>query len=190
MKPDCACSPEVVLALVRARDRAALDRVTRCYGRRLFAVGRRACADPESAKDAVQDALVAAGRHLGDFRGTGSVEGWLVRMVENACRTRRRGRKNDPAWNAAFDETRAPAGDASPEEGAARMELVDALEAALLVLSPTDRAVVLLTELDGWSGPQVARALDLTPEAVRARRMRARRRLREALGAAGVHGSA
>jgi len=179
---DCElCRPEAIAELVRAGDRSALDRVTRCYGRHLLAVGERVCGDRDSAHDAVQDALLAAGQHMGDYRGAGTVEGWLVRMVANACLSRRRGRKNQAAWNAPLDEEGAAAGGCAPDDCAARAQLDEALAAALLALPPADRAVVLLTQLDGWSGPEVARALDISPEAVRARLTRARRRLREQL---------
>jgi RNA polymerase sigma-70 factor, ECF subfamily len=167
--------------MVRAGDRSALDRITRCYSRHLLAVGRRVCGDADSARDAVQDALLAAGQHMDDFRGAGSVEGWLVRMVANACRTRRRGRKNQPEWNGELDEEHAASAARGPADRAAQAQLADALIAALLELPPADRAVVLLTQLDGWSGPEVAEALELSPEAVRARLTRARRRLRERL---------
>lgn len=177
------CRPEEIVRLVQAGDRSALDRITRCYGEHLLAVGRRVCGDPESARDAVQDALLSAGERLGDFRGDGSVEGWLVTMVANACRTRRRGRKNQAAWNAELDAEREQSPVEPPDDGAAHAELSHALRAALLELSPTDRALVLLTQVDGWNGPEVGRALELSPEAVRARLSRVRRRLRERLGA-------
>ena len=171
------------MRLVRAGDGAALDRITRCHGRHLLAVGQRVCGDADSARDAVQEALLAAGQHLHQFRGDGSVEGWLVRMVANACRDRHRGRKNDPAWTRPLEQ----AGDtpevdrAGPQEDAARAELAAALDLALRHLSPTDRAIVLLTQLDGWTSAEVARRLDLREEAVRARLSRARRVLREEL---------
>ena len=179
------CSGEEIVRLVRAGDGAALDRITRCYGRHLLAVGQRVCGDGDSARDAVQDALLAAGQHLHQFRGEGSVEGWLVRMVANACRDRHRGRKNDPAWARPLDAAGdAPAADRpGPQDDAARAELAAALDAALRHLSPTDRAIVLLTQLDGWTSGEVARSLDLREEAVRARLSRARRALRDRLGA-------
>lgn len=184
MERDCElCHPETIAALVRAGDRSALDRATRCYGNHLLAVGQRVCGDRDSAADAVQDALLAAGQHLDDFRGAGTVEGWLVRMVANACRSRLRGRKNQAAWNAPLDEQGASSGERGPDDCAAHAQLAEALGAALLDLPPADRAVVLLTQLDGWSGPEVAAALDISPEAVRARLSRSRRRLREQLAA-------
>lgn len=87
------CDPDRLIELARAGDPEALERMTRCYGSRLIAVGRAHCRDAERARDAVQDALLAATEHLDDFRGDGSLEGWLVRMVARACYRMRRGRK-------------------------------------------------------------------------------------------------
>lgn len=183
MSCDCQlCNADEIVRLVKANDVAALDRITRCYGDHLLAVGRRVCGDAESARDAVQDALLAAGQRLEQFRGDGSVESWLVGMVANACRSRRRGRKNDPAWNQMFEEEAARAGGDSPETDTANAQLATALGEALTQLSAIDRAVVLLTQVDGWKAPAVAAALDLTPDAVRARLTRTRQRLREQLG--------
>lgn len=178
------CHPDLIVRLVRAGDLAALDRISRCYGAHLHAVGRRVCRDDERARDAVQEALLAAGQKLDQFRGDGSVEGWLVRMVANACRTWRRGRKDDPAWNAPLDDAQPACGGELPDEAAARSELGGALRDALLALSPLDRAVLLLTEVDGWRPSEVARRLDLSPESVRARLSRMRRRLRARLESA------
>jgi RNA polymerase sigma factor (sigma-70 family) len=180
------CHPDLIVRLVQAGDLAALDRISRCYGAHLLAVGRRVCGDDERARDAVQDALLAAGQNLDQFRGDGSVEGWLVRMVANACKSWRRGRKDDPAWHAPLDDEQPACGGGGerPDDAAARSELAGALRAALLGLSPLDRAILLLTEVDGWRPSEVARQLEVSPESVRARLSRMRRRLRSQLAAA------
>jgi RNA polymerase sigma-70 factor (ECF subfamily) len=91
------CRPDELVARMRAGDLDVLDALSRCYGARLLQVGQRRCRDADQAQDAVQDALLSAGEHLSDFRGEGSVEGWLVRLVTNACHRMRRGQKNNPA---------------------------------------------------------------------------------------------
>jgi RNA polymerase sigma-70 factor, ECF subfamily len=175
------CHPDEVVRLVRAGDLLALDRITRCYGAHLLAVGRRVCGDDERARDAVQEALLSAGQHLEQFRSEGTVEGWLVRMVANACRSARRGRKDSAAWNAPLDEGATCCGDERPDDLAARSELGATLRTALLDLSPLDRAVVLLTQVDGWGAAEVADHLGITAENVRTRLSRTRRRLRTQL---------
>lgn len=159
----------------------ALDQITRCHGQRLLAVGRRYCRSGAEAEDAVQDALLSAGTHLTSFRGDGSVEGWLVRMVANACHHMRRGRKNDYKLHDTEQVLVSDAG--SPEERAMVGQLSESLGEALLDLAPRDRTIVLLAEAEGWTGPEIAKQLDMTPGNVRVRLHRARLVLRDRLEA-------
>lgn len=177
------CDPAEIAALIRAGDVVALDRLARCHGERLLAVGRRYCRDEQDARDAVQDALVNATTHLADFRGEGSAEGWVARMVARACSRMRRGRRNDPALHVRDLDLRSMEED--PESLAGRARIVEALGAVLLALPATDRAVLLLAEADGWTGPEIAAELGVSPNAVRTRLSRARRAVRERLD--GLH---
>lgn len=175
------CDPDKLVSMMRAGDLNALERITHCYGNRLLAVGRRHCRNEDEAADAVQDALLASGEHLQDFRGDGSPEGWLIRMVSNACNRMRRGRKNDPTLH--VDVADSPLVDTvtSPENLAGRAELVEALGEALLDLPPKDRAILLLAEAEGWTGPEIAKSLAMTPTAVRVRLTRIRAKMRPRL---------
>lgn len=179
---EALCGADDLIALMRSGDLEALDRISRCYGERLMAVGRRYCGDAELAKDAVQDTLLTAGQRLADFRGDGSLEGWLVRMVANFCRRMHRGRKNDPSLHVDVADVQIGTGESSPEDDAVRGELMALLARALGVLSPNDRSLVLLADAEGWTAPEIAEAFEMTPGQVRTRLSRARRRLREHLG--------
>lgn len=175
------CDPGEIAALVRAGDEAALDRIGRCYLDRMMGVGRCACRDPDSAADAVQDAMIAAAEHLDQFRGDGSVEAWLSRMVVNACRCNQRGRKNDPSWNRALDDEDHRAHVEDPADDVARRQLAAALARAVDALSPDDKRLFVATQLDGLTAPDAARLTGVSADAVRARMTRIRRRLREHL---------
>lgn len=177
------CRPDELVSLLKAGDIQALDRITRCFGATLLAAGRRHCKDEDRARDAVQDALLSAGEHLQDFRGEGTPQGWLVRMVANACARMRRGRKNSAAWNAELDAELVLGSGESPEVAAARAQLAERLGEALVALSPEDRAIVLLSEAEDWTGPEIAAALGLSPGAVRVRLTRLRGKLRDTLAA-------
>ena len=173
------CDPDELISLARAGDLATLDHACRCYGQRLLDVARRKCRNEHDARDAVQDAMVAAGQHLTDFRGEGSLEGWLVRMVTNACFRMRRGRKNNSGLHDTEVVLVSDADD--PELAARRSQLAERLGEALLVLKPEDRVLLLLAEAEDWTGPQIAEKLGLTAGAVRTRLTRARARMRDAL---------
>jgi RNA polymerase sigma-70 factor (ECF subfamily) len=177
-EPAIDCDPDAIATLVRAGDVAALDRMTRCFGDRLLAVGRKTCGCDDRARDAVQDAMLAAGEHLADFRGDGSLEGWLVRMVSNACRRMQRGGKHAP--HAELDEA-MPAGADSPEVEAARGEVMHRIGEVIVELAPRDRAIVILADAEDWTAPEIAEHLGMTADAVRARLSRAHKALRARL---------
>ncbi len=173
------CSPQRLVELMRAGDMQALDDVTRCFGERLIRVGRSQCRDSQDAEDAVQDALLAAGENLQSFRGDGSLEGWLVRMVVNACHRMRRGQKNNPNLH---DTEIDLVGTESPADASAQSQMMGKLGDAMLSLSPQDRVLVLLSEAEEWTGPEIAEELKMTPSAVRSRLTRARKKLRDSMG--------
>jgi RNA polymerase sigma factor (sigma-70 family) len=162
-----ACHPARLAALARAGDLDALDALVRCQGARLLAVGRRHCRTVPEAEDAVQDALLAAGEHLGAYRGDAPLEAWVGRMVARACGKLRRGRKNDPALHDADAELVAPCVDPA---------LAAELSGALGALPPADR-VLLQLDAEGWTGPEIAEAIGLSADAVRQRIARARRKV-------------
>jgi RNA polymerase sigma factor (sigma-70 family) len=166
------------MRLVREGRANALDQITRCYSDRLLQAGRRHCRTTEEAEDAVQDALISAGERLGGLREDERLEGWLVRVVASACRRLSRGQKNDASRHEPADDD-APdlLRDEDPERSAERRELGQVLERTLLTLSPADRSIVLLSELEDFSAAEIATELGMTAGAVRTRLSRLRARL-------------
>lgn len=177
--PSSLCDSDKLVKMMRENNIEALDRMTRCFGQRLLNVGRRYCRTETEAEDAIQDVMLSAGKHLQDFRGEGSVEGWLVRMVANACHHLRRGRKNDAGLHDV--DAVLTAQESTPEQSAQAGQLSSALGEALLELAPADRMIVLLAEAEGWTGPEIAEKVGLTAGAVRVRLTRARTKLRKHL---------
>jgi RNA polymerase sigma-70 factor (ECF subfamily) len=54
--------------------------------------------DEQLGEEAVHDAFVRALRHRRGFRGRGSREGWLFRIVVNEARRRSAAEQRSPAW--------------------------------------------------------------------------------------------
>ncbi|RME27155.1 MAG: sigma-70 family RNA polymerase sigma factor [Deltaproteobacteria bacterium] len=184
MSDDRLCNADELIALLQSGDIDVLDRVTRCFGERLAAEGRRRCNTLQDADDAVQEAALAAWRYGPGFRGEGSVERWLVRLVATACNRMRRGMKRDPSLH--VTDVELSSADAGPDVLAARGRLAEALGQSLLALPPRDRAIVILSDAQGMTSPEIADALSMTPGAVRTRLSRAHKRLRAELDAAGL----
>lgn len=181
--PDC--SPERLMQLVREGSDGglgALDQITRCYGQRLLEAGRRHCRTSAEAEDAVQDALVVAAEHVAELRDDSKLEGWLIRVVASACRRLGRGKKND-AGRHDSDALDGPDTDehSDPEADAGRRELGRLLENELLALSPRDRSIVLLAELEDFSAAEIGAELGMSEGAVRTQLSRLRARLAASL---------
>jgi len=168
------------MQLVREDSPEALDQITRCYSQRLFEAGRRHCRTSAEAEDAVQDALVTAAEHLSELRDDSKLEGWLIRVVASACRRLGRGRKNDDRLHDAGAEL-AFERDTDPEAEAARRELGRLLERELLALSPRDRSILLLAELEDFSAAEIGAELSMSEGAVRTQLSRLRGRMALAL---------
>jgi RNA polymerase sigma-70 factor, ECF subfamily len=159
------------MQLVRDGRADALEQITRCYSERLLEAGRKHCRTHTEAEDAVQDALISAGQQLGALRDDQKLERWLVKVVASACRRISRGQKNDAALHDAELEL---VSDDDPERDAARRELGQTLERLLLDLSPLDRSILLLAELEDFSAAEIGEQVAMTAGAVRTRLSRLR----------------
>lgn len=177
--PTRLCDSAELVSLLRSGDIEVLDRVTRCYGEELLAAARRTCSSEEDAHDAVQDAALGAWRYGAGFRGEGRVDRWLVRLVATACNRMRRGMKNDARLHATDVEILDE--DSTPEVLAARAQLAGVLGGVLSELAPRDRGILILADAQGWTGREIAEALEMTPGSVRTRLSRTRKLLRERL---------
>ena len=101
----------------------------------------------------------------------------LINFVDYLSRMSR-GRKNNPSLQEPERELVAPN---DPEQDAARRELAELLDQLLLELSPEDRTIVLLSQLEDFSAAEIGSELGLSAGAVRTRLSRLRDRLLPAL---------
>ena len=178
------CDAEEIVSLLQSGDIEALDRMTRCYGDRLLSAARRHCESEHQAADAVQDAMLGAWRYGKGFRGEGRVDRWLVRLVATACTRMRRGLKNDRRRH--VSDVDLVNDDASPEVLAARSQLAEVLGEAINELPTRDRAILILSDAQGYKAPEIAEKLGMTAGAVRTRLSRTHALLRERLEPLGV----
>jgi RNA polymerase sigma-70 factor, ECF subfamily len=136
------------------------------------------------AEDAAQDAFVKAYYALDRFRSAEPFRPWILRIVSNEARNRRRsaGRRERLVLRAV--ERRGP-GDAAPSPDAAAIaeETRRTLLAALETLPERDRQVIACRYLLELSEAETATTLGLRPGTVKSRLSRALTRLRRELPA-------
>jgi RNA polymerase sigma-70 factor, ECF subfamily len=173
---------ELVLRAQRGDERA-FEELVRAHQEVAFRVAYLIAGTAGEAEDAVQDGLVKAWRALGRFRAGAPLRPWLLRIVANEARNRRRsaGRRAALVLRA---EREGVSGDAAPSPEAALLagEERERLLAALEQLPDDARLVVACRYLLGLSEAETAAALDVRPGTVKSRTARALDRLREAYG--------
>lgn len=176
------------LAQVARGERRAMTRLVAQHRDAVFRYARTLCRDDALAEDILQDTFLAALRHAGDFRGEGSVRGWLLSIARSRAFTAQRRRSGEPARFEPLDTLGIEAGWGSPEamEALARK---DALHRALGALEPEDQEILTLRDLEGLSGPEAAELLGLSLAAMKSRLHRARLKLAAALRKGGIDGA-
>jgi RNA polymerase sigma-70 factor (ECF subfamily) len=183
-----AAGEAALITRALARDAVALAEIMRRNNRRLYRAAWGILRDEQEAEDAVQDCYLKAFAALPGFRGEAALSTWLTRIAINEALMRRRRRQSQaaaignvvplrPEEMPAAEED--PAG--SPESAAMRAQLRPYLESAVGGLPEDQRAVFVLRALEELSVEETAQLLDLKPETVRTRFLRARRKLQERL---------
>ena len=145
----------------------------------------------ETAMDLVQEAFLRAYQSLGSFRGDAKFSTWLRRIVTNVCLDHLRKAEHRTAA-VSYDDTRGEEDDPpdgpkltstleAPDRGVARKELGRAILEALRVLTPEQRAAIVLREVEGMSYEDIAKTMDCAVGTVMSRLHYARKRLRSLL---------
>jgi RNA polymerase sigma-70 factor (ECF subfamily) len=166
-----------LVALAKRGDAAAYEELVRMHQGIAFRVAYVAAGERGDAEEAVQDGFVKAYRALGRFRDGAPFRPWLLQIVANEARNRRRaaGRRAGLALRAA-----AASGDAAPSPEAAaisherRTQLVEALGR----LDDRDRDVLVHRFLLELGEEETAAALGVRRGTVKSRTSRALERLR------------
>lgn len=168
---------------VRRAKRGDEEAFARLLGQHSHAVLRlvtHITGDPYAAEDILQEATLAAWRHLPSLRDEAAFRPWLatiaVRLARRHLRTERRRRQaaGVAAGNHAHDDDHAG-------------RVTDALwvAQALAVLPERHREVVILRYWGELTSREVARALGLRPGTVRYLLLQARRMVRDRIGESG-----
>jgi len=162
-------------------DSRAYEELVRPHQEIAFRVAYVITRNAADAEDAAQEALVKAWRALGRFRAGEPMRPWLLRIVANEARNRRRsaGRRVRLSLRAEAEGSSggaAPSPEASVVAADERRRLLGALE----TLPDDARDVLACRYLLGLSEQETAATLDLRLGTVKSRTARALDRLKEA----------
>ncbi|MEZ5398440.1 MAG: sigma-70 family RNA polymerase sigma factor [Bryobacteraceae bacterium] len=177
--------------LVRAAqegDRGAFEQLVQLHGRRVYRLLMGLLGDPEEARDSMQDTFLKAYRALPGFEARARFGSWLLTVATNTGIERLRARRPMESLDELSSGSEEPfrprqlrAWDDTPEQRFAKEEVRGLIEKEVRLLPAKYRTVIMLRDIEQVSNEHAAAALGLSLPAVKARLLRARMMLREAL---------
>lgn len=178
----------MLVAAARGGDSEAFKELVERYERRIFRIAQNITQNREDAEDALQESFLNAFIHLESFHGDSRFSTWLTRIAVNQALMKLRRRRPN---HLALDELIETESDSipreiedwgpTPEQQYSRGELQEILAGAIGRISPTNRVVFQLRDVEEFSIEETAQVLGLSNSAVKSRLMRARLELRERL---------
>jgi RNA polymerase sigma-70 factor (ECF subfamily) len=148
------------------------------YARKMFGVCLRYTNDKDEAEDVLQNGFIKVFAKLDTFKNTGSLEGWIRRIVVNTALNH-------------YRESKASMFDADIDEVAYMLpgvnnvsETINEKELLKLIqcLPPGFRTVFNLFAIEGYSHKEIAQELNITEGTSKSQFARARAALQKALG--------
>jgi RNA polymerase sigma-70 factor (ECF subfamily) len=129
-------------------------------------------------EDAVQEVFLVVHRRLADFDPSRPIRPWLSGIAHRVAlaESRRTQRRNED-----LGEVPEEATDLNPEQAVLVREQFRRVRTALDRLHMEQRVVLVLADMEGMSGPEVAEALGVTLNTVYSRLRRGRQRIRTEL---------
>jgi RNA polymerase sigma-70 factor (ECF subfamily) len=198
-------SDEQLVGSIAGGDQGAFEELGRRYIKKAYSIALRMTRNREDAWDLAQDALLEIHRSASGFDRRYSFSSWFYRIVVNkTLNFLKREKLRSGAFAAGMEEKfigekgiALRGGDPSdpdeeyttgtlvepqdPESDYERTELRERIRAALETLSPDQRMVVVLFDLEGFTHREIADIMDCPEGTVMSRLHYGRMKLREQL---------
>ena len=177
---ESSTSDEQLVAATLGGDDDAFGELARRYKSRVFGVASRFSRDSAELEDICQDVFVQVYFKLRQFRRDSPFEHWVMRITTYKCYDYLRKRKRDKSGISVDALLESGFEPASPEAPSVHPDL-ERLQTALAQLSPKERLVITLLELEERSVLEIAGLTGWSVANVKVRAFRARAALRKLL---------
>lgn len=178
-----------VLDKLKAGDQDAFKTLVREHHVTMVAVATSAVRNPGAAEEVVQETWLAVINGLRSFEGRSSLKTWIFAILMNQAKKRLRSEgkvewvapneehderfRKDGHWNSTVDSW------PNPENKAAHKQMLELVQAGIESLPEPQKLVVVLSDVEGFSGPEVSEIMDITKENQRVLLHRARAAVRD-----------
>ena len=196
-----------LVAALRRRDETAFTGLIAAHHGSLLRVARFYVNSTEVAEEVVQDTWLGVIKGIDNFEGRSSLKTWIFQILINRARTRGQREGRSIPFSAYFDAQAAPAEPAvdpsqfnendpewpggwvaqprnwgaTPEQVLLSSELRAYTQAAIDALPPSQREVITLRDVQGWTSEEVCNVLGVSETNQRVLLHRARSKVRQAL---------
>jgi RNA polymerase sigma-70 factor (ECF subfamily) len=171
-----------LVARARSGDGDAFAALVDAFAEVAFRTAYLVLGDAAEAEDAAQEAFVKAYRSLGRFREGSPMRPWLLRIVANTARNRRRSIARRAGLQLRAQAEAPALAEPSPESQLVRDERRQQLLDAINGLPPDDRLVIGARYFLELSESEIAAVAGVPAGTVKSRLSRARTRLAASLG--------
>ncbi len=193
-RPDLSKSADesLVHLIAESGDEFAFNEIIRRYRERIYRTALKVTNNHDDAEDVVQEVSLTIYRKAHSFRTDSKFSTWLYRLITNEAISKLRKNKRErtvslddymPRFDDDGHHAERPVIDWSQEveKKVADKEVKTIIETAMRELSPIDRTVVVLSEIEELTNPEIGNVLGLSVLAVKGRLHRARLYLRSKL---------
>ena len=175
--PDVDGTPPTDVETSTPRSVPPLEGIYRTHYAFVHRSVRRLGVPPHATADVTQDVFMVVARKLPSYDERGSLRAWLFAITSRVVRTRQRSRRRHARKLAVM---RAAPGH-NAHDNRSQLERSDLLGRFLDELEPEQRAVFVLSELEGMSATEIGESLGVSPNTVYSRQRAARARLERAV---------
>jgi RNA polymerase sigma-70 factor, ECF subfamily len=193
------------LAALRSGDEAVFGRLVDAYHTAMVRLASHYVPDASVAEEVAQETWIAFLQSLDRFEGRSSLKTWLFRTLLNCARNRKRKEVRSVPFSVAFDpetpaapsvdnarfQTQGPwqghwaiaprAFEIDGEHALLQQELSVRVQRALETLTPAQREVINLRDLEGWNAEETCEVLGISEANQRVLLHRARSKVRAEL---------
>jgi RNA polymerase sigma-70 factor (ECF subfamily) len=192
---------------LRGGDEAAFAQLIDSYHVPMIRLAMNYVPSRAVAEEVAQETWLAVLQGLDSFEGRSSLKTWIFRILMNRAMTRGQREHRSVPFSALFDPARAPAEPAvdpdrfrgpndswpggwahfptrwegAPETRLLSRESLDHVAKAIDTLPPSQREVIMLRDVEGWSSREVCNVLRITETNQRVLLHRARSKVRRAM---------
>ena len=174
---------EQLVEAALSNDSEAFGVIVKRWERKIFALCFGMLGREEDARDAAQEAFIAAYRNLSGFRGDAKVSSWLHRIAVNQCLTKQRrakvrGESSLEDENGMEETSFFASTQASPARAAETSQKTELIRRAVDALPTELKQVIVMKEFEEMTFQEIAETLEMPLSTVKSRLYTALKQLR------------